>query len=144
MSDIEQQQTGGDLSHDKTQEVGRELLEHPYQLRLLPEVERLQEEVDLDNLEPSVENGWKAYSVGIGAWCALFPCAGLLNTIGTFQSYVGTHQLKGYSDQQIGWIFSMYAFLLAFGGAQVGMSLHLPVCVCPRIDGPRRHSSRDH
>lgn len=59
----------------------------------------------------SVENGWKAYAVGIGAWFALLGPSGVLNTIGTFQAHVGTHQLKGYSDQQIGWIFSMYPFL---------------------------------
>lgn len=60
---------------------------------------------------PSVGNGWEAYAVGVGAWFALLVPTGVLNTIGTFQAYLGTHQLEGYSDQQIGWIFSMYPFL---------------------------------
>lgn len=60
---------------------------------------------------PSVENGWEAYAVGVGAWFALLVPTGVLNTISTFQAYLGTHQLEGYSDQQIGWIFSMYPFL---------------------------------
>lgn len=72
------------------------------------------------NREASVETGWDAYAVVIGAWFALFVPTGLLNTIGTYQAFLGTHQLRDYSDQQIGWIFSVYAFLLVFGGSQVG------------------------
>jgi len=66
------------------------------------------------------EGGWRAYLVLFGVWCALLPASGLLNTIGTLQAYLGTHQLGQHSQQQIGWIFSVYAFLWAFGGVQVG------------------------
>ncbi|KAL9640046.1 MAG: hypothetical protein Q9164_000531 [Protoblastenia rupestris] len=123
MTNVEQQETHRELSDVERQETGRDLLQQPFEFGLVPEGETLEQEVDLDYLEPSVEKGWEAYGVGIGAWCALFPCAGLLNTIGTFQSYVGRHQLKDYSDQQIAWIFSMYPFLLALGSAQVAIEM---------------------
>ena len=45
---------------------------------------------------------------------------GLLNTIGVLQAWVSEHQLNGYSESNIGWIFSAYAFFLYIGGAQVG------------------------
>lgn len=45
---------------------------------------------------------------------------GLLNTVGVLQAWVSEHQLKGYSESNIGWIFSAYAFFLYIGGAQVG------------------------
>ena len=71
--------------------------------------------------QESPDGGWRAYLILLGAWCALLPPSGLLNSFGTFQAYLGTHQLQEYSDQQIGWIFSVYAFLFVFGSAQVGM-----------------------
>jgi MFS family permease len=45
---------------------------------------------------------------------------GLLNTVGVLQAWVSEHQLNGYSESNIGWIFSAYAFFLYIGGAQVG------------------------
>lgn len=105
--------------HEKDEQAQLEL-QRPFEHGFVPEGETVEEEVDFDYLEVPVESGWQKYAVGVGAWCALFPCAGILNTMGTFQSYLATHQLAEHSQQQIGWIFSMYAFLLVFGGAQVG------------------------
>jgi hypothetical protein len=48
------------------------------------------------------------------------PSMGLLNTVGVLQAWVSEHQLHGYSESSIGWIFSAYAFFLYIGGAQVG------------------------
>lgn len=48
------------------------------------------------------------------------PSMGLLNTVGVLQAWVSEHQLHGYSESNIGWIFSAYAFFLYIGGAQVG------------------------
>lgn len=45
---------------------------------------------------------------------------GLLNTVGVLQAWVTQHQLQGYSESNIGWIFGAYAFFLYIGGAQVG------------------------
>jgi len=105
--------------HEKDEQVQKEL-QQPFEFGIVPEGEAIEEEADLEYLETPLESGWQKYAVGVGAWCALFPCAGILNTMGAFQSYLAIHQLNGYSQQQIGWIFSMYAFLLVFGGAQVG------------------------
>lgn len=66
------------------------------------------------------ERGVKAYSVILGAWLALFPASGLLNSTGIFQAYLLENQLAGYADSVVGWIFSAFAFLFFFGGLQVG------------------------
>ncbi|KAF1996852.1 oxalate/formate antiporter [Amniculicola lignicola CBS 123094] len=66
------------------------------------------------------EGGTQAWLVVVGAWCAMIPSMGLLNTVGVLQAWVSSHQLHGYSESNIGWIFSAYAFFLYIGGAQVG------------------------
>ncbi|KAF3038993.1 hypothetical protein E8E12_004562 [Didymella heteroderae] len=66
------------------------------------------------------EGGATAWLVVLGAWCAMIPSMGLLNTVGVLQAWVSEHQLHGYSESNIGWIFSAYAFFLYIGGAQVG------------------------
>lgn len=43
-----------------------------------------------------------------------------MNSIGTFQAYLATHQLAAYSESEIGWIFSVYTFLSFFCGVQIG------------------------
>jgi MFS family permease len=49
-----------------------------------------------------------------------FAGLGITNTIAVFQSYVSTHQLAGYSESSIGWIFSLYTFLAFFCGIYIG------------------------
>ncbi|KAK0389163.1 hypothetical protein NLU13_2738 [Sarocladium strictum] len=66
------------------------------------------------------ERGLKAYSVIMGAWFALFPPSGLLNSLGIFQAYLSRNQLSSYSESEIGWLSSVFAFLFFFGGLQVG------------------------
>lgn len=66
------------------------------------------------------EGGWEAWGVVLGAWCAMLPSMGLLNTIGVLHAWTSTHQLKDYSSFDIGWIFGSYAFFLYFAGAQAG------------------------
>lgn len=67
------------------------------------------------------ERGWKAYSVVLGAWFILFPASGILNSTGMFQAWLFENQLKGYSESEVAWIFSIFAFLFFFGGLFVGM-----------------------
>ena len=67
------------------------------------------------------EGGWKAWSVVIGAWCAMIPSMGLLNSLGTLHAWSTTHQLRDYSESSVGWIFGAYGFFLYFAGAQAGM-----------------------
>lgn len=66
------------------------------------------------------EGGLAAWSVVVGAWCAMIPSMGLLNTIGVLQAWVAENQLEHYSESTVGWIFSLYAFFLYIGGAQIG------------------------
>ncbi|KAF5718834.1 monocarboxylate transporter 2 [Fusarium mundagurra] len=66
------------------------------------------------------DRGFQAYSVVLGAWLALFPASGLLNSTGIFQAWLLVNQLDKYSEPQIAWIFSTFAFLFFFGGIQAG------------------------
>lgn len=82
-----------------------------------------------DSLEPPKDNnypegGLQAWSVVLGAWCAMVPSMGLLNSLGILHAWTSTHQLRDYSESSIGWIFGAYGFFLYLAGAQAGK--HLP------------------
>lgn len=66
------------------------------------------------------EGGLRAWLVVLGSWCALTASLGIMNTLGTFQTYISSNQLADYSDGTIGWIFSLYTFLAWFCGIYVG------------------------
>ncbi|PGH04015.1 hypothetical protein AJ80_08599 [Polytolypa hystricis UAMH7299] len=66
------------------------------------------------------EGGAEAYLVVFGCFCALFGSLGLINSIGSFQAWLATNQLKDYSQGSISWIWAVNAFLLCFCGLQVG------------------------
>lgn len=66
------------------------------------------------------EGGKDAWLVVAGAWCAMIPSMGILNTLAVLQAWVSEHELEGMSESTIGWVFSTYAFFLYFCGAQVG------------------------
>lgn len=66
------------------------------------------------------EGGRAAYLSLFGCFCAWMCAYGLMNTIGTFQAYLGTHQLAGYSEADIGWIFGLYLFMAYCCGVQAG------------------------
>ncbi|OAL44479.1 hypothetical protein IQ07DRAFT_592166 [Pyrenochaeta sp. DS3sAY3a] len=67
------------------------------------------------------EGGMKAYGVVLGAWLTLFPASGLLNSTGILQAWLFEHQLKGYTESEVSWIFSTFAFLFFLGGFIIGM-----------------------
>lgn len=67
------------------------------------------------------EGGLAAWSVVVGAWCAMIPSMGLLNSLGILHAWTRNHQLKDYSESSIGWIFGAYGFFLYAAGAQAGM-----------------------
>lgn len=71
-------------------------------------------------IEAYPEGGLKAWLVVFGSWCALFSSMGLMNTIALFQAYILSHQLKGYSEGTVGWVFSIYTFLAFFCGVYIG------------------------
>ncbi|KAL3259637.1 hypothetical protein ABHI18_005233 [Aspergillus niger] len=58
--------------------------------------------------------------VVFGSFLAFLGSLGLVNTIGTFQAYIESHQLKDHSTGSIGWIFGIYIFLAFFCGVQIG------------------------
>ena len=85
---------------------------------LLPEDRPSTEIQDPEETYP--EGGLRAWLVVLGSWMALFSSLGLMNTMATFQTYIATNQLQGYSAGTIGWIFSLYAFLCFFCGIYIG------------------------
>ncbi|KAF2969243.1 hypothetical protein GQX73_g4353 [Xylaria multiplex] len=66
------------------------------------------------------EGGPEAWLVVLGAWCAMIPSMGLLNTLAILQAWVSENELPGLPESTVGWIFSTYAFFLYFTGAQTG------------------------
>lgn len=89
-----------------------------------PEVQTFDDEDTYSETYP--EGGKDAWLVVFGAWCAMIPSMGVLNTLAVLQAWVSEHELQGYSESNIGWVFSTYAFFLYFCGAQVGTCSHCP------------------
>jgi hypothetical protein len=73
---------------------------------------------DLDKSFP--EGGWRAWSVVLGAWCAMIPSMGMLNTIGVLEAWIGENQLAELPKSQTAWVVSLYAFFLYIGGSCAG------------------------
>lgn len=67
------------------------------------------------------DGGWRAWSVVLGAWCALIPTFGIANTTGVFEEWLASHQLRDYPKSTVSWIFSLWIFFLYVAGVQVGM-----------------------
>jgi hypothetical protein len=74
-----------------------------------------------DEEEPYPEGGLQAWLVVLGTFCTLLPSMGIINTMGILQARVSQHELVGYSEANVGWIFSIHTFIVFFFGAQVGM-----------------------
>lgn len=66
------------------------------------------------------EGGMQAWLVVFGSFTGMTAGFGLMNTVGTFQAYISTHQLAHDSPSLVGWIFSIYIFLAFFCGVQIG------------------------
>lgn len=66
------------------------------------------------------DGGKKACSVVLGAWLTLFPASGLLNSTGILQAWLFEQYSNEYTESEISWIFSTFAFLFFFGGFIVG------------------------
>ncbi|KAH7029948.1 putative monocarboxylate permease [Macrophomina phaseolina] len=66
------------------------------------------------------EGGFRAWSVVFGSWCAMIAAFGLLNSMGVIHAWLSSHQLSDHSYTDIGWIFSIYTFLVYFGSVQIG------------------------
>ena len=66
------------------------------------------------------EGGLAAWLVVFGSFMGMTAGFGLMNTVGTYQAYLSTHQLASSSPSLVGWIFSIYIFLAFFCGVQIG------------------------
>lgn len=62
------------------------------------------------------DGGAKAWLVILGGWCCLFVSFGWITSIGVFQDYYQSHQLKDYSSSEVAWIPALQAFMM-FSGA---------------------------
>lgn len=79
-------------------------------------------DVSTETVSAYPERGLKAYSVVLGSWLILFPASGLLNSTGIFQAWLLDNHLRAYTESEVAWIFSTFAFLFFFGGFLVGPS----------------------
>ena len=66
------------------------------------------------------EGGIRAWLVVYGSFSGMTASFGLMNTIGTYQAYLSTHQISTLDPSTIGWIFSTYTFLAFFSGVMIG------------------------
>ena len=66
------------------------------------------------------EGGFAAWFCVFGSFCGLMSALGMMNTIGTLQAYLSENQLSDQTEQAVGWIFGVYAFLSFFCGIQIG------------------------
>ena len=95
----------------------------------------------LENHTDCPEGGWEAWLVVLGAWCAMIPSMGMLNTIGVIDAWIGENQLSSLPKSQTAWVVSIYAFLLYLGGSCAGESSTAPICmhaVIKHVSFPRR------
>lgn len=74
----------------------------------------------LNDEEAYPEGGLTGWLVVLGSFSGMLAAFGMMNTVGVFQAYLSTHQLKDYDESTIGWIFSIYVFLSFFCGVQIG------------------------
>ena len=60
-------------------------------------------------------DGGVAWLVVLGSFLGLIPVFGLLNSIGSIQTYISSNQLSGISGSVTGWIFSIYLAIAGYG-----------------------------
>jgi hypothetical protein len=85
-----------------------------------PNEPKSQQHDDHDSHADCPEGGLRAWTVVLGAWCAMVPSMGMLNTIGILDAWIGENQLEALPKSQTAWIVSLYAFFLYIGGSCAG------------------------
>ncbi|KAI5272746.1 MFS general substrate transporter [Aureobasidium subglaciale] len=75
------------------------------------------------------EGGTQAWLVVLGAWCGLTASIGVYNTTGVFSVIISSTILPSTSASSLGWLFSIYAFVVWIVGVWVGP--------CFDVFGPR-------
>lgn len=87
---------------------------HSRDSRVVSEAEPTLKESDIP------DSGWRAWLVVLGAFCANAMTVGFVNSTGTIQDYLLTHQLVDEAESSVGWIFSIFIFMMLFWGIQTG------------------------
>ncbi|KAF4970431.1 hypothetical protein FSARC_2541 [Fusarium sarcochroum] len=67
-----------------------------------------------------IESSFAAWTCVLGSFLFLMPTFGMMQSVGTFQSYLELNQLRDYSAGDVGWIPGMYMFLSMLVAIQVG------------------------
>ncbi|CAM1509901.1 Fc.00g002360.m01.CDS01 [Cosmosporella sp. VM-42] len=67
-----------------------------------------------------IESGLSAWFCVVGSFIFLVPSFGLMQSIGTFQSYLQLNQLSDHTLGEVGWITGMFMFLGLFLSIHVG------------------------
>nr|QFR37102.1 MFS transporter [Cyberlindnera americana] len=78
---------------------------------------------DQDSLDDETEfpdGGLEAWIVVFGSFLGLIPVFGLLNSIGSIQTYISSNQLRGVDSSITGWIFSIYLAIATAGSVFSG------------------------
>jgi MFS family permease len=78
-----------------------------------------------DELETASEDAYpegnlSSWLVVLGSFFLLMSSYGIMTSLGAFQSYFATHQLRNYSARDIGWISGLFVFMAFMLGVQVG------------------------
>ena len=92
----------------------------PHDDRPPPSLPTAIDPVPLDTDVTYPEGGRDAWLVVLGAWCGLTASIGIYNTAGVFQVVISEVVLPEESPSTLGWIFSIYAFVVWIFGVQVG------------------------
>ncbi|KAI0838474.1 MFS monocarboxylate transporter [Hypoxylon sp. FL0890] len=66
------------------------------------------------------DSGLQAWLAVIGSTAAITASYGVTNSIGTFQSYLATHQLRDFSNRDVGWIPAVNILFTFIVGIQSG------------------------
>ncbi|KAL4723889.1 hypothetical protein ACLX1H_009534 [Fusarium chlamydosporum] len=80
-----------------------------------------------------IEKSLSAWLCVLGAFLALIPTFGFMNSLGTVQTYLSMNQLHDYSEGEVGWISGVFLFLSLILNVQVGpmVDVHGPNIIGP-------------
>ncbi|KAH0343469.1 MFS general substrate transporter, partial [Aureobasidium melanogenum] len=101
----------------------------PQSPSLPPDTEKATSSIQPSDAITYPEGGTQAWLVVLGAWCGLTASIGVYNTTGVFSVIISSSVLPTTSASSLGWIFSIYAFVVWSVGVWVGP--------CFDVFGPR-------
>lgn len=77
---------------------------------------------DLESVPEEVypEGSPQSWLVVLGCFFLLMSSYGIMTSLGVFQSWLATHQLRSYAARDIGWISGAFVFMAFMLGVQIG------------------------